>query len=165
MRGPALQLFPHPERDLRDRTVLRSLPRCQEPIPQRDSRVLVGERHGGTANKGAAASIGPVTQAEELQEPALLQTSPRQLTLHEGCDLLHLQEIPLPEEVLPLLRKGREVRGVLHLPRVPEHQGRGLGVLGIAEEEMGALWDLQTLRPSGEHPSPLTGHLTVPRRA
>lgn len=84
--------------------------------------------------------------------------------MHEGCGLLHLQEIPLPEEILPLLRKRRKVRGILHLPRVLEHQRLRVRVLRIAKKEMVALRNIQTLRPAREHPSPLARHLAVPWR-
>lgn len=72
----ALQLLPHSSGNLRDRAVLRSLSRCQEPVPKGNARLRAGEGLRGAAAKGAAASFGPAFAGEELQEYALFQANP-----------------------------------------------------------------------------------------
>ena len=110
---------------MRDRSVLSALHRHQKLVSTGHERVYSQPGEEGQGIFGGRKHSALHHQAEELQKHALLQAGLRQLALHEGPGLLHLQEIALPEEVLPLLLEGPKVRRVLHLHRVREQRGLG----------------------------------------
>lgn len=129
------------------RAVLSQVHRPQKWVPAADEGVPAAEGQEGQGGGGWGQPDFEPDQAEELQEHALLQAGLCQLALHEGPHLLHLQEVALPEEILPMLRERAEVRLVLRVPRVREQIDRRLGLLsawGIAA--LVAIRGLQALR-------------------
>ena len=147
--GTSLHLLSHTQGNMRDRTVLSALHRQQKLVSPSHERVYAQPREEGEGILAGIKHSAVHHKAEELQEYALLQAGVRQLALHEGPHLLHLQEVTLPEEVLHLLLEGRQVRRVLHLRRVREQRGRGGRggrVQGGGAAEVGAVRHLQAIQ-------------------
>ena len=129
------------------RAVLSQVHRPQKWVPAADEGVSAAEGQEGQGGGGWVEPNFEPHKAEELQEHALLQAGLCQLALHEGPNLLHMQEVALPEEILPVLRERAEVRRILRVPRVREQIDWRLGLRSArGRAPLVAIRDLQAVR-------------------